>query len=54
MERRGLQEMNIKYKSVVVVQFDFILFFSCVFCVAFLCFFFSQFVEVFPLMREVF
>ena len=41
MQRRGLLEMNIKYKSVVVVQFDFKLFFqSCFLCVAFLCFFF--------------
>lgn len=42
MQRRGLLEMNIKYKSVVVVQFDFKLFFSRVFCVLhFYVFFFS-------------
>ena len=44
MERRGLQEMNIKHRSVGVVQLDFKLFFSSVLCVLHFYAFFSQFV----------
>ena len=54
MERKELLEMNIKYKTVAVFQFDFKLYFLVVFFVAFFFSSFSVCVTVFPLIRKVF